>query len=59
MHIKKRMLVLIAFLTVVSYTNAQSGFGDDVDDVGAPIPGLLIAAIVGLVIGVRKIYAKK
>jgi hypothetical protein len=58
MYGKKKMLALIAFLTLVSYAIAQSGFGDDVDDT-APIPGLLIAAIVGLVIGVRKTYPEK
>jgi hypothetical protein len=59
MQVKKMMCVLIAFLAVVSYANAQPGFNEGVDDVGAPIPGLLLAAIAGLVIGVRKIYPKK
>jgi hypothetical protein len=55
---KKMMCALIAFLAVVSYANAQPGFGTNVDDT-APIPGLVLAAIAGLVIGVRKIYPKK
>jgi hypothetical protein len=58
MHRKKKMFALVAFFTVLSYVNAQPGFDDDVQDV-APIPGLLLAAIAGLVIGVRKIYHKK
>jgi hypothetical protein len=56
---KKMLFASIAFLTVLSYVNAQPDFDNDVDDVGAPIPGLLLAAIAGLVIGVRKIYHKK
>ena len=60
MQRKKMMFVLIALLAVVSFANAQApGFGTNVDDTGAPIPGLLLAAVAGIVIGVRKIYHKK
>jgi hypothetical protein len=58
MQVKKTMFVLIALLAFVSYANAQPGFDPDVVD-AAPIPGLLLAAIVGLVIGAKKIYHKK
>jgi hypothetical protein len=52
------MFTVFAFLAVVSFANAQVSFGTNVDD-QAPIPGLLLAALAGLVIGVRKIYHKK
>lgn len=58
MQEKKIMCALIAYLVVVSLANAQPSFGTNVDDT-APIPGLVLAAIAGIVVGVRKIYQKK
>jgi len=58
MRNRKIMFTVFAFLAVVSFANAQVSFGTNVDDT-APVPGLLLAALAGLVIGVRKIYHKK
>ncbi|MGB3592386.1 MAG: hypothetical protein WBA16_11940 [Nonlabens sp.] len=55
---KKHLLfVLIALLSSV-YATAQPGFDPDVDDV-APIPGLLLAAAAGIVVGVKYLKENK
>ena len=50
----KKYLILLLFLLVSTLSSAQPGFDPEVDDV-APIPGLILAAVAAIGVGVYKL----
>jgi len=57
-----KLITLVAFLTLCTTAFAQQGappFDDDLDDTGAPIPGIALAIAAAVGIGVVKLKRDK